>query len=263
MLIRAALSVIPRPRPSTLPTGTSTSVLKVDFEHLMGYQQVCGFRKSDVLPVTYPHVLGFDLAMGLMTRPDFPFPVIGLVHVANRIEQRRQLTAADRLAVEVRADDLREHPRGRQFDMVTTVTREGEEVWRETSTYLRREKAGRSERTDDPKTPVPQAIWRVGTEVGPAYARVSGDRNPIHTSQIGARLFGFPRRIAHGMWGKARCLAALEGRLPEALTIEVAFKLPILLPSKVGFSYSRGELAVFNARSGKPHLSGSIRSAGA
>jgi hypothetical protein len=38
----------------------------------------------------------------------------------------------------------------------------------------------------------------------------------------------------------------------------VAFKLPIVLPSKVGFSYSQGELAVFNARGGKPHLSGKI-----
>jgi MaoC like domain len=261
MLIRAVLSAIPRPRPGTLPTGTSTRVLTVDLEHLMGYQQVCGFRKSDVLPVTYPHVLGFDLAMGLMTRPDFPFPVIGLVHVANRIEQHRRLTAADRLAIEVRAADLREHPRGRQFDLITTATCEGEEVWRDTSTYLRREKAPPKELKAEAESPAAQAIWRIGPEIGPAYARVSGDHNPIHTSHIGARLFGFPRPIAHGMWSKARCLAALEGRLPNALTVEVAFKLPILLPSKVGFSYSGGKLAVFNARGGQPHLSGRIRSA--
>ena len=36
-----------------------------------------------------------------------------------------------------------------------------------------------------------------------------------------ARLFGFPRAIAHGMWTKARCLAALEGRLPDAYTVDV------------------------------------------
>jgi hypothetical protein len=105
---------------------------------------------------------------------------------------------------------------------------------------------------------VPQAIWHIGPQVGPAYARVSGDHNPIHTSRLGARLFGFPRPIAHGMWTKARCLAALEGRLPEAFTVDVAFKLPITLPSKAGFRHSGGGLSVFNARNGKPHLTGRI-----
>ena len=211
-----------------------------------------------MLPATYPHVLAFDLAMGLMTRSDFPFPVIGLVHIGNRIEQRRRLTAADRLSVKVGVADLREHPRGRQFDLVTTAECGGEQVWRDVSTYLRREKTSPKEPREDTKTPVAQAIWRVGAEVGPAYARASGDHNPIHTSRLGARLFGFPRPIAHGMWTKARCLAALEGRLPEAFTVDVVFKLPILLPSRVGFSYSRGELAVFHASNGKPHLSGRI-----
>lgn len=257
MIIRAALSALPRPRSNTLPTGTSSRQVRVDREHLMGYQQVCGFRKSDVLPLTYPHVLGFDLAMAVMTRAEFPLPVIGLVHIANRIEQRRSLTVADPLTITVGARDLREHPRGRQFDMVTTASVEGEEVWRDVSTYLRRDRPGSGTR-EEAQTPVPHAIWRVGREVGTAYARVSGDRNPIHTSRLGARLFGFARPIAHGMWSKARCLAALQGRLPDALTVEVAFKLPILLPSRVAFHCSNGDLALFNARNGKPHLSGRI-----
>ena len=38
------------------------------------------------------------------------------------------------------------------------------------------------------------------------------------------------------MWIKARCLAALERRLPEAYTVDVAFKLPLPLPATVAFS---------------------------
>jgi acyl dehydratase len=99
--------------------------------------------------------------------------------------------------------------------------------------------------------------------VGTDYAAVSGDRNPIHTSTVAAKLFGFPRRIAHGMWSKARCLAALEGRLPDRYTVEVGFKLPILLPSSVAFSAvaeadGSWSMALHDARSGKPHLSGTI-----
>jgi hypothetical protein len=68
------------------------------------------------------------------------------------------------------------------------------------------------------------------------------------------------------MWLKARCLAALEGRLPDALRVEVAFKLPLMLPAKVAFSSSPAgeggrDFAVHDARRGKPHLTGSVRPA--
>jgi acyl dehydratase len=105
-------------------------------------------------------------------------------------------------------------------------------------------------------------VWRVGPDEARAYAAVSGDRNPIHTSTVAARLFGFPRRIAHGMWSKARSLAALEGRLPVACTVDVSFKLPILLPSTVAFSAVQDtdgwHIALHDARTGRPHLVGSI-----
>ena len=79
-------------------------------------------------------------------------------------------------------------------------------------------------------------MWRLDPGIGSAYAAVSGDRNPIHTSRLGARAFGFRRRIAHGMWTKARCLAQLGPRLPAAYTVEVTFHAPVWLPSTVGFS---------------------------
>jgi acyl dehydratase len=99
--------------------------------------------------------------------------------------------------------------------------------------------------------------------VGTEYAEVSGDHNPIHTSRLGARLFGFPGPIAHGMWSKARCLAALEGRLPGAYTVDVAFKLPVPLPSTVAFTAAPAgpggwRFALHGARSGKPHLAGEV-----
>lgn len=263
MYAKAAHTLIPRSRPSELPGIALTREVTVDPAHLAEYQRVCGFRTSDRLPATYPHVLGFALAMGVMTRPDFPFPVVGLVHIANRVEQERALTAADRLTLTAHAEGLREHARGTQFDLVTTAEVDGAPIWRDLSTYLRITRPGDSPKeTSEP--PVPHAIWRVGPRVGTAYARVSGDRNPIHTSLIGARLFGFKRPIAHGMWSKARCLAALEGRVPEdRLTVDVAFKLPIYLPGKVGFSYTSGAangLHLFDARTGKPHLTGRISS---
>ena len=80
---------------------------------------------------------------------------------------------------------------------------------------------------------IPAATWRVDAATGRRYAAVSGDVNPIHLYPWTARAFGFPRAIAHGMWTAARALAALEGRLPEALSYDVTFGKPLLLPSTV------------------------------
>ena len=244
----------------------------IDRDHLASYADVCGFRHTDVLPVTYPHVLAFPLAVSIMVDPSFPFALPGLVHVANRITQKRALRADERLTLRVSASDLREHPRGRQFDMLTEASVDGDPAWTESSTYLRRDphpalprergRVNQHELGRENAPSSPSAIWRVPRNIGRRYAAVSGDVNPIHLNPLAARLFGFRRAIAHGMWLKARCLAAFEGRLPDALTAQVEFKSPLLLPSTVRFtSHPQGEgwtFAVAEARSGRPHLSGSV-----
>ncbi|HEX6967861.1 MAG TPA: MaoC/PaaZ C-terminal domain-containing protein [Micromonosporaceae bacterium] len=264
---RAALGAVPGlrkvGRSDTLPDlELMLRGITVDRRHLAEYSRVCGFPLRDTLPATYPHILAFPLAMRLMTAPDFPLPPVGLVHVANRITQVRPIDAGETLDLTVSARDLRDHDRGRQVDLVATASIDGAEVWHGVSTYLSRERSGgeRGDRAKErPTPPRPTAQWRLGRRVGTDYARVSGDRNPIHTSRLGARLFGFPRPIAHGMWSKARCLATLEGRLPDAYTVQVAFKLPILLPATVAFAARpQWSFALHDARSGKPHLVGTV-----
>jgi hypothetical protein len=200
-----------------------------------------------------------------MASGDFPFGVLGLVHVGNAIEQLRPLRAEEPLDLLVWAERLIEHPRGRTVDLVAEGSVEGAPVWRDRSTYLHRERGGGTKGSDPSRdTPEPNAVWEVPGDVGRRYAAVSGDRNPIHMHGLAARLFGQPGAIAHGMWSKARCLAALQGHLPGAFAVEVAFKLPLRLPSRVAFASWRdatGErrFALHDARSGKPHLDGALR----
>ncbi|MFI0791840.1 MaoC/PaaZ C-terminal domain-containing protein [Micromonospora rubida] len=268
---RALLGALPgagRRRGDVLP-GVELTVagVTVDRAHLADYDRVCGFRLTDRMPATYPHVMGFPLALRLMTAPEFPMPLVGLVHVANRITVHRPVGAGETLDFRAYAEDLRPHDRGRQVDVVLVGSVGGEEVWRGVSTYLGRERAAgggeRRDRSERPSAPAATAHWRVTPRVGTDYARVSGDHNPIHTSRLGARLFGFPRPIAHGMWSKARCLAALESRLPDAYTVDVAFKLPVPLPSTVALSATADgaawAFALHDARTGRPHLAGAAR----
>lgn len=247
--------------------------LMPDRDHLAGYAKICGFRLGGTLPSTYPHVLAFPLALRLMTDRKFPMPLSGLVHVANRITQHRPIGVDEALKLRVRAEQLRPHRKGTQFDLVTEAVAGQAVVWREVSTFLRRgddtasgdQQAAdedQAQRDDGSAALRPSSTWRVEDDVSRRYAAVSGDRNPHHLHPLLARMFGFPRLLAHGMWMKARCLAELERELPDRFTTSVDFKRPLLLPATVTLATAAQDggwlVALQDAEDGTPHLTGLI-----
>jgi acyl dehydratase len=238
--------------------------VKLEAGPVARYDEVCGFSLRDELPPTYLHVLAFPLQMALMTDGSFPFPVIGLVHIENRIEQHRSVRLGETVSLRVSATPVESHPKGRKLSLVSEVRVGDELVWEESSTYLRRGSGGDGAKRDGRREPELRATaeWSLPADLGRRYAAVSGDRNPIHVSRTAAKLFGFPRRIAHGMWTKARCLAALEGLVPDAHVVEARFRAPVLLPSKVAFGSSedggRIRFVLRKAGNGKAHLDGTI-----
>jgi acyl dehydratase len=228
--------------------------VKVEPARLADYLGVCGFSPSQRLPATYPHMLAFPLHMAVMADGSFPFGPIGLVHIENRIIQHRPLLAGERLDLRVRPTALQEHPRGRSFSLISEARVKGELVWEESSRMLRRESPGGAARASAPPaeqpTPLPRSEeWTLGEDLGRRYGAVSGDRNPIHLHALTAKPLGFPTAIAHGMWTKARCLAALEQHLPDAFTIDVRFRAPVRLPGRVAFaSVEEGPAIRFEVR---------------
>ncbi len=248
--------------------GLELSDIAIDAGRVAEYCRVCGFTVREAVPATYPHVLAFPLHLKLLTDPSFPLPAIGMVHVANRIEQRRPVRVGESLSISVRATQLEPHPKGRTFKLLTEARVGDELVWEGESTNLRRGGGGgQTEKDETGYGPEPpqlrdEAEWSLPGDLGRRYAGVSGDRNPIHLYGVTAKAFGFPRQIAHGMWTKARSLAQLDSRLPEAFAVDVAFKRPVLLPSKVKFASVEAEghvaFAVRAARDDTPHLAGSI-----
>jgi len=239
----------------------------VDLDHAASYAALCGFPRKEALPLPYPHLLAFGLHLEIMADGSFPFPAIGTVHLENSITQHRPIAGTERLQVTARPDNLRPHAKGQAFDLLTTVHSAGELVWEETSTFLRRgvstgstTEAGVSTGAALPSVPPTGTEWRLPGNLGRRYAGVSGDHNPIHLSRLTAKAFGFPRQIAHGMWSLARCVGALESRLPPSVRVDVAFKKPILLPGSVAFG-SRPTadgygFSLSSPESGAPHLVG-------
>ncbi|WP_296223880.1 MaoC/PaaZ C-terminal domain-containing protein [Ralstonia sp. UBA689] len=233
---RALLSQRKGKRGGPLPRHTLVrQEAPLDAEHIAQYAAVCGFSPAHGVPMTYPHLLGFPLQLMLMTERAFPYPVIGLVHLCNTIRQHQRLQAGERVRVEVRPRRLFQHARGQAFAIETAIIRAGAVVWESLSTYLR---IGVPSPQGAPLIALPTAQdltpdghWDAPADTGRRYARVSGDWNPIHVSNIGAKLFGFAHPIAHGMWTKARALATLLPPAPLTQGEVVAeFKTPLSLP---------------------------------
>jgi acyl dehydratase len=273
LYLKAAIGMTPLAgtRSKQLPdTVVALEAQPVDLDRLAAFGHVAAHTLTGSLPPIYFNVLSMPLQLKLMTGGGFPFPVIGLVHVRNRIDQIRSVDAAEPLALAVHAENLRAHNKGRQFDVISEARVGDELVARATSTYLKIGKgepdAAAEEGEQIDFAALPQvAVWALPGDLGRRYAAVSGDRNPIHMHDLTAKALGFPKAIAHGMWTKARSLAAIDNKLPDAFTVDVAFKRPILLPAKVGFHVAETDgglnFSVRNAKKGTPHLDGTTRAA--
>ncbi|MFM9382848.1 MaoC family dehydratase [Pseudomonas sp. UV AK001] len=241
---------------TTLPDSGLRCWVEVDEKNLAAYRKVCGFADDGLLPPTYPHVMAFALQMQLLTAKDFPFPLLGLIHLSNRIRVLRPMGGISRAHVSVRVHNLQPHPKGATFDLLTTLGDQLGPLWEAESRMLCRGvklEGEAPEQAWEPTRPLTQvAQWKAAADIGRQYAKVSGDYNPIHLSAASARLFGFPAAIAHGLWNKARMLAALADHLPRAnLEITVHFRKPVRLPSEVSLfasaAGSSGELRLIGA----------------
>ena len=242
----------------------------VDPAHVAAYAAVCGFESRDRVPLPYAHMLAFPLHMDIMTSSEFPYPAIGTVHVANSIHQIRPLAAGEKLDITVTATNLRPHPKGKVFDMLAHANVGDELVWESTSTYLRFGKGDESAKPEGEAfevVPSNGVQWKLPANLGRRYGAVSGDRNPIHLYPLTAKALGFNRQIAHGMWSLARCVAAIDSRLPDDVTVDVEFKKPIFLPGTVAFGSrvvdgagGKGiDFALTDPKKGAPHLVGRSR----
>jgi acyl dehydratase len=322
----ALLSPFKRPRPDA-PVPATRFVLpgvRIDLAHLAAYERVCGFPTgADALPVTYPHVLAFPLAMRILAGRAFPLPLLGLVHTSIEITGRQECAASAEYELAVLVEKLAPHRRGTEATVLTEARVHGGLVWESRSTYLARHRPrnpdknpardhghdldrdldrrgdlnpdrdlnrdqdrdlhragdldrdrggdrhqrGGLDRDREPdrgegpgrrqgSEPLPAlAEWHLAPDVGRRYGAVSGDRNPIHLHPLTARLFGFPRAIAHGMWTVARCLAEYGPGQPAQVQAE--FRAPVLLPGAVTYA-ARGPS--FELRSGgRLHLTGDVR----
>jgi acyl dehydratase len=240
---------------------------------ITAYAEVCGLHPEHGVPVLYPQLLTFALAMEFFGSEHCPWPAMGTVHLANHVVQHKRLNVGDTLRVEMCTGKLIAHEKGQIFNLEFAITRDDELVWEATQTLLRlgvKAPVG-AEYASALTTESPlshQTDFFAAADIGRRYGMVSGDLNPIHVSALSAKLFGFKQAIAHGLWTTARALAAVLPRQPlERAVVTVEFKTPLYLPSRASLWSTRqdirstrntlAEYALFevrDAKGDKPHL---------
>ncbi len=269
-MARAAAGALPFVRRGdTLPERTLTvSELPINRANVAEYAAVTGLRYGDTVPLTYPFAMTFPTVMALITAFDFPFAAMGSVHVENRITQYRPIAVTDTVDVKAHTENLREHRKGLLVDVVTDVSVGNDVAWHQVTTFLHQQRTSLSDQPKappqkQPKLPPPSALLRISPGQIRRYASVGGDHNPIHTNALAAKLFGFPTVIAHGMYSAAAVLANIEGQLPDAVSYDVKFGKPVILPATAGVYIDRvatgWDISVRNLRKGYPHLTGTVR----
>jgi hypothetical protein len=215
--------------------------------------------------------------MSVMGREDFPLPLLGMIHLENRVEYRIPVSYTDLLEVTAWAEGLAGHRAGTQVDLVVEVRHAGNDdvAWRGVSVYLAKavylpglDKFGVNGARNEFRPPLPTALWRLGSETGREYAAVSGDFNPIHLSSISARALGMRRSMAHGMYTASRALAEVGPQKGDSFSWNVKFEAPVFLPARVSVNitdsvdtqggWERSEFVGWGASSGRRHFLGHV-----
>lgn len=201
------------------------------------------------LPPLALQIAAASLHLAILADARFPFKPLGLVHLDQTVEQFRRIDPDARLDLRAVTADARTEKRGISFGMVTEARADGELVWRSTLRALSmrrpREKTDRGDTApvERPAQPHPLETHRitVAEDMGRRYARLAGDRNPIHQHALLARPFGFRRAIVHGTWTLARALtcAGLPGS--EVYRLQARFRRPVELPAEIVVERCAGE----------------------
>jgi MaoC like domain len=248
-----------------------------DLPRLTAYQHLLGDTARDVMPAGFVHTVAFPVAMQVMVREDFPLPLLGMIHLRNRVQSFAPIHYSRPLTVRSWARDLTGHRAGTQVDLVMEVRADdaGDVLWRGVSTYLAKgvylpgiDRPGPAPTAEGFDIPAPTALWRLGVDTGRQYAAVSGDFNPIHLSALSAKALGMRRSIAHGMFLASRALVEASTPEPDAFAWSVSFEAPVYLPTNVAVriaddrdddgAWTGSSYVGWNRSTGRRHFSGRL-----
>lgn len=225
--------------------------IKLVPRHVAAFNHIVNWPEQNIVHPGYLHTIAFPLQLKLMLEDQFPFSILGLVHLRNIMQQHEPIEPHHELNIECHFGEIVHQNIGSLFTINTEFYVQKKCVLRAQHQYLKRQRCElKSSPLIEVKEVLPkpskQETWLLKSALGRRYAACSGDYNPIHLHPLSARLFGFKQHIIHGMWLKSRVISALcqaqQAKLHSSFSCEVEFKKPLYLPNSVCFQQQAVEL---------------------
>lgn len=242
------------------------AVESIDVDVLRAYKQQFVGLVSEY-PLTFFYLIAQRAHLAMMLDKRFPWPILGMVHVANKMQWIMPYQAELPLTLKV---DIQIPPRAGtrkrvRLLYVVEFLQNDHSILRCESTYQvgsgGKSPANRrlAQEQLDLSAWEQLDIWHLDAASGRRYARLSGDYNPIHLHPWLSRWFGFSQPIIHGMYSVARIQADIERHYGKPVQqMDVMFKRPMALPTE-GVSHihpATAKLCVSDAQGEKSYLDG-------
>ncbi|WP_084164395.1 MaoC/PaaZ C-terminal domain-containing protein [Rheinheimera texasensis] len=232
LLLKAGLTLLQPKQPfGPVPRQFCHQTSAPSSAQLSAYQQFFGIPAGPVpLCFYYPLLQKAQLA-SMLQCPGLK--VAGLIHLHNELQARKhqsetQLCGDGPLLICTVLSTV-PHEKGLLLRAEQQLWQQQRLVLTGSSEYLLQKgvRSGHSHKTTQAPIRPEQRIAEIETapEAPRAYARLSGDYNPIHLWRWSARLFGQPQPILHGMASAALLCQALPVPVQQ---LYLQFKTPVL-----------------------------------
>ncbi len=218
-----------------------------DKQLIADYRKVCSFdeNRADIIPISCIQTIFIGLLGRFITSSFFPINPLGLIHIFQSFKQTRPVNTDEILDLSCTLESIKKTEKGIETAFDLKAVSRNELVWQGVSVFLTKKNihTGKKEKKIKPgkkeRILSPVETISVPSDTGRKYAGVSGDYNPYHLYSGLAKIFGFKRSIAHGMWSLARVIASIDRRygIDNAAYIEASFKLPVFIPAKINLGY--------------------------
>lgn len=211
-----------------------------DPKRMKDFAKVCRIDIGSKLPLIYPLTFIYPLVQIMLARKEAPLSLLKTLNTRMRIIQYRPIGLTESFDVFCKLAEHRLVEKGLEVDIHSVVRIAGEMVWESTITFYYRGKFGAPNTTFQPPEleAIPDAPeiarWFLPAGLGFAFAKLSGDGNPIHYWKFYARLSGFQRDFAQPLLVLTETLSYLEKKhLSDKLCLDIAFKGPVYYESNI------------------------------
>jgi hypothetical protein len=223
--------------------------VEIEKSKLEGFREYFGFQTS--IPLTYLYTIAQRAQTALMLDKQFTLPIPGMIHIENYLNKYAELDP--NIPFDITSSTSVDYKESGSLKPVFLVelSQNGNTVAACKSIYIikRKSKTKKSKKTEvDSLHQIDQrVVWKLNPKTGREYTRVSGDKNPIHTSLIFAKMLGFERTIMHGWYSICKIEQFLENNEGASISeIVVNFLSPVLLPSQPEFVLQNNKDEGFN-----------------